>query len=199
MSALQELEHVLSQPPPPSTSSASPASPVPNNPIAIAHAALQHLRDSGDPNFLFLRSLVEITSDASMASHPSAIDPHKQELLFHCVTGFRHVLLHKWNSLSAGDIGKEFNGVCRDYLLELGMSQSIKVSKAVAMACLNASASFWKRSWNNTKNDAETAPDATLMGTLHTLITMMFTSSPSLLQHRVLDENMLLSHNSISC
>ena len=194
MSATDELQRFLSQP-------QNLSSPLPkNNPIAVAHAALQHLRDTGDPSFLFLRSIVEITSDINCNS----IDLHKQELLFHCITGFRHVLLHRWSTIfvmvtPAGELGKEFCGICRDYLLELGMNRSKFISKPVAMACLSASASFWKRSWDMSLSSPDqnrgltASQNSTLETTLHSLINMIQTSSPSISNHRVSDINMLFS------
>lgn len=204
MSAIAELQHFLSQIPPPSSSSSKATTPPsPTNPIAIAHAALQHLRDSGDPTFLFLRTLIEISSDANHSSTHSTMDPHRQELLFHCVTGFRHVLLHKWSTLHhIGPMGREFCGYCRDYLMELGLRRSSNVSKAVGMACVNASASFWKRAWDpsvdttNSPNAASSssAEDAALANTLTSLVTMMNTSAPSLLQNRLGDKVALFTH-----
>ena len=58
--------------------------------------ALQQLRDSGDPSFLFLRTILELT--ASGSPNPTISSPlpaDDEQLLFHCVGGLRHVLLHR--------------------------------------------------------------------------------------------------------
>lgn len=108
-----------------------------NNPHAIAHASLQALRDSGDLRFLFLRTILELSSTAF---------PHQEELLFHCITGCRHVILTKWNTFS-----ELFRKGVRDYFMALGNnSNNLNISRTIRLAFYNASASFWKRQWNET-------------------------------------------------
>lgn len=107
------------------------------NTAAVAHAQLQTLRDSGDTSFLFLRTVLENTQ------HPQTT-PQTEELLFHCITGFRHVLLTKWNTFSTA-----FRGAVRDYFLRLGGVTNF--SRTIRMASYNASATFWKRQWQDEK------------------------------------------------
>jgi hypothetical protein len=76
--AVAELQAYLQTPPP----SADLA-----NPVAIAHAALERLRESGDESFLFLRTILQIGS---------TLQHDLEELLFHCLTGCRQVVLWKW-------------------------------------------------------------------------------------------------------
>mmetsp|Transcript_23932 Transcript_23932/g.27313 ORF Transcript_23932/g.27313 Transcript_23932/m.27313 type:complete len:323 (-) Transcript_23932:869-1837(-) len=136
------------------------------------HTALQTLRDEGDSSFLFLRTIIELTS-LSTSSSSSTSDmnmnvQHKEELLFHSILGFRHVMLFRWTTFSF-----DFKSVCRDYLFALGLdirkqqqqsmqSQSMQsqqqpmLSKPLSNVCLAAAASFWKRSWNSNTNNANT-------------------------------------------
>lgn len=206
MSAILELQHFLTQPPPSSNITKTNN----NNPIQIAHAALQHLRDSGDTNFLFLRTIIELTSTSSN-NNSNISDSDKEELLFHCVTGFRHVLLHQWNLYVDGaeDVGIEFCSICRDYFLALGLNSCVSssspnsVSKTVGMASLNAAASFWKRSWaagckssikkrNINKQSALT--DHQCKEKIVSIINMMNNDSSFLLQHRTQSRIDVLSY-----
>jgi hypothetical protein len=109
----------------------------PQNKSAIAHAQLQVLRDSGDAQCLFLRSVFEISQ--------KEITLDKEELLFHCITGFRYVLLTKWNYF-----GNVFRVNVRNYFMALG--NTAQFSKIIRMACYNTSASFWKREWREDMN-----------------------------------------------
>jgi hypothetical protein len=129
-SATTELQHLLST---------SPEGFQGNfrNTAAVAHAQLQALRDSGDTGCLFLRTVLEITQ------HQQAT-PQSEELMFHCITGFRHVLLTKWNTFSP-----VFRGAVRDYFLRLGGVSHF--SRTTRMASYNASATFWKRQWQEEK------------------------------------------------
>lgn len=99
-----------------------------NATISHYHNELQKLRDEGDPSFLFLRTIIELTSPSSLLqshnhSHHDPLIPtssfytqQTQELLFHSILGFRHVTLYRWNRYSA-----EFRNVCRDYMLAFGL------------------------------------------------------------------------------
>jgi hypothetical protein len=123
--ARAQLEHYLRTPP----ASLNPQQH--NNPIAVAHAALETLRDSGDESFLFLRTILEIGAQ---------LDPSTEELVFHCVTGCRQVVLWKWQHHSS-----VFIRYLRDYLMVLGCS--LPHSRTVRLACFTASVAFWKRGW----------------------------------------------------
>ena len=159
-----ELKQLLSQPPP-------NYMPPPNgfgghhqqpNPITILHASLEHIRNTGDTQYLFVRSLLEVlcshgylasnnndnnneTTQASNNMTPLSAD--EEQLLFHCITGLRHVTLYKWD---------EYNGTYKEILRDLMLSIGLLVSgtttkllpRTVSMACLATSASFWKRGWS---------------------------------------------------
>lgn len=116
------------------------------------HKNLEDLRDSGDKTFLFLRTLVELTSyHYSIAP----INSQQNELLFHSILGFRHVVLYRWNQFHP-----DFRSTFRDFILCLGLGHESIVNplpKSVANACLSCSAAFWKRCWRNDhiSNDAQ--------------------------------------------
>jgi hypothetical protein len=103
-SATAELQQLLATPPANFVGNA-------HNSHAVAHASLEALRDSGDPSYLFLWSILEIFSQ--QFDHQLA----QQELLFHCITGARQVILFKWNRLSA-----KFKSGVRDFFLVAGVS-----------------------------------------------------------------------------
>eukprot|EP00977_Amphora_coffeiformis_P009278 scaffold2103_cov185-Amphora_coffeaeformis.AAC.23 len=124
--ARSELQRCLSTPPP------TLATAHHSNPIAVAHAALESLRDSGDEHFLFLRSIIETGANVSK---------HEEEMIFHCVTGCRQVFLWKWQHHS-----QLFIRYLRDYIMVLGCS--LACSRTVRLACFTAAAAFWKRGWN---------------------------------------------------
>ena len=150
---MDELRLVLSTPP---QDLAGPG----RNAVAIAHASLEALRDKGDPRFLFLRSIIEICGLAlQQQSQPQAqqLLSEQTELLFHCITGFRHVLLVRWEAFH-----DQFRRLVRDYLMALG-SCSYQVTtgpvfnRTIRLALFNASASFWKRKWNESTQYASTS------------------------------------------
>jgi hypothetical protein len=128
-SATNEIEQLLAVPPPNFCGQT-------NNPHAIAHAVLENLRESGDVHLLFLRVVLEQPSN-------------KEELLFHCITGVRHVFLTQWNSYSDG-----FTATIRDLFLQLGDSHAGR-SKTIQMACYTTSVAFWKRSWMTTEPQSQ--------------------------------------------
>jgi hypothetical protein len=128
-SATSELQQILSTPPENFQGNR-------NNPAAVAHAGLEALRDLGDPKYLFLRTILEIYQD-----------PQRQqiELLFHCITGCRQVLLIKWNYFSV-----PFRGAVSDFFLGTATNHP-HLDRSIRSACYTASACLWKRQW---KEDA---------------------------------------------
>ena len=133
--AITELKQVLSTPPPDWKQLNQQHA---HNPIAVAHASLQALRDSGDERYLFVRSTFELVA----AANRNRLAGQDEELLFHCVTGCRHVLLSKYSTTSS-----LLTNPVRDYFMALGHEPYL--SRTIRLACYNASASFWKRGWNN--------------------------------------------------
>lgn len=79
------------------------------------------------------------------------VTPDKEELFFHCITGFRHVLLTRWNTF-----GQIFRMHVRNYFMALGNASQF--SKFIRMACYNASASFWKREWREDMKGSASPP-----------------------------------------
>jgi len=134
-----ELRRLLSIPP------ASLAAHLRNNPIAVAHAVLQSLRDEGDPQFMFLRTVIELST--------STWDPNQEEMLFHCITGVRQVsLCTNWNSCS-----KTFLDSIRNFFMTIG--RGLHQSRTCRLACYTLSAAFWKRDWNEGASERKlTAP-----------------------------------------
>jgi hypothetical protein len=143
--AMDELRRVLATPQPGTAPNA--------NTNAIAHAALQALRDEGDSRFLFLRTVTEISSIVSQQpqSQPQRmLAQQHEELLFHCITGTRQILLTKWKSFCGA-----FRKLVRDYFMALGSCSNANdanaapiFSRTIRLALFNASTSFWKRQWN---------------------------------------------------
>lgn len=123
-SAASQIQQLLRVPPPNFEGN-------PNDAPAVARAALQALRDSCDEQFLFLRTILELRGDAG---------PH-EELLFHCITGLRQVLLHRWSAVS-----ETFRDTVRDFLLTAGHGSLPRTTK---LACYTTAASLWKRGWNS--------------------------------------------------
>lgn len=130
-SAASTIQRLLSVPPPNFAGNRSSAP-------AVAHAALQALRDSGDEQFLFLRTILELVGEAGA----------NEELLFHCITGLRQVLLHRWKALS-----EAFRETVRDFLFTTGHGSLPRTTK---LACYTTAAALWKRRWNS--HDTATAP-----------------------------------------
>ena len=124
--ARSELERILSTPPLQMDAAHR------HNPVAVAHAALESLRDAGDEHFLFLRTILETGTN---------VKPQDEELIFHCLTGCRQVVLWKWQHFSP-----LFLRYLRDYLLVLGCS--LASSRTLRLACFTAASAFWKRGWN---------------------------------------------------
>lgn len=129
MSASAELQQLLSTPPP------NLAPHLRGNPIAVAHARLEEIRDSGDPSFLFIRTIIE---------NGTTFGPDQQELIFHCITGLRQVTLFQWTKYS-----QPFLWGLRDYLMVLGHAIPFRT---VRLACYTNSVSIWKRLWSNTSS-----------------------------------------------
>jgi hypothetical protein len=163
-SAVAELEQLLSTPPA-NFGNSTPAGTGVTNAASIAHASLQALRDAGDPQFLFLRCILELYD-----SQQPQLDPRQQlqhqELLFHCITGCRHVILSRWKSF-----GVPFRQSVRDYFMVLGCTSrrdnpsggsknSSPFSRTICLAFFNCSASFWKRQWNESRSKAESVTNS---------------------------------------
>lgn len=111
------------------------------NPTSVAHAALEGIRNSGDERFLFLRTILELIDE-----------PYKnEELLFHCITGVRHVILHKWTTFSI-----RFRDGVRDFFMTIGYRPIIP--RTIRIACYSTSSSFWKRQWNEASEGTASDP-----------------------------------------
>ena len=141
--AMDELRQVLATPQPGAAANA--------NTNVIALAALQALRDEGDSRFLFLRTVLEISGMVAQESQSQSqrmLAQQHEELLFHCITGLRHVLLTKWKSFCGA-----FRKLVRDYFMALGSCSNANdasapiFSRTIRLALYNASTSFWKRQW----------------------------------------------------
>jgi len=150
-SVVEELRQILATPKPGAAASA--------NPNMIAHAALQALRDEGDCRFLFLRSILEISgiiAQQPQFQQQQMMAQQNEELLFHCITGMRHILLTKWKIFCGA-----FRKLVRDYFMALGNCSNMNdkndapiFSRTIRLALYNASTSFWKRQWNDESNNA---------------------------------------------
>ena len=115
---------------------------------AALFRALQQLRDSGDPSFLFLRTILELTGASTSAAGTTPYSGDDEQLLFHCVGGLRHVLLHKWSTYA-----DDFVGTARDFLLTAGLASDLP--RTVSNSCLGCAASLWKRGWLGDDDVAE--------------------------------------------
>mmetsp|Transcript_839 Transcript_839/g.1941 ORF Transcript_839/g.1941 Transcript_839/m.1941 type:complete len:1304 (-) Transcript_839:31-3942(-) len=158
-SATDELRALLSAPPPPTPPNDAAAT---TDPRQLAFLALQRLRDGGDPQFLFLRTLIELTAKSGVSSSDintstptsttttaTAMNASDEELCFHCVGGLRYVMLHKWLTYAA-----DFRDTTRDWLVTLGLCGDGRViPRTVANACLGCAASLWKRGWLSSSNN----------------------------------------------
>jgi hypothetical protein len=135
--AKAELQRLLSTP---TTSNNANAAAHPN-PATVAHAALERLRDSGDEHCLFLRTLLEI-----LLSFPQqALQSDEELLLFHCITGCRHVVLHGWRRYST-----VFISGLRDWMMLLGHFFGTLMRpnhRTLQLACYTTSVALWKRAW----------------------------------------------------
>ena len=150
MSARAELQQLLQTPPENFKGNT-------NNPAAIAHASLESVRDLGDPKYLFLRTVIEIVYQNPNTA-TTAQDAHDVELLFHCITGCRHVMLIKWNFHSL-----PFKIRMQNFFLCLTMAQNpaIATNRMIQSACYTASACLWKRRWKEdpaTQNQQQQHP-----------------------------------------
>jgi hypothetical protein len=132
-SAASELQHLLAVPP-------STLDVVHHgNPIAVAHAVLQAIRDAGDERFLFLRTVMEVHQHWRQ---------DQEELFFHCVTGCRQVVLAQWGHYSSA-----FLRGLRDYFMMLG--HHLTQTRSCRLACYTTAVSLWKRGWNDPPKTAE--------------------------------------------
>lgn len=132
-SAASELQSILAVPPDNFVGDR-------NNPGTVAHASLQTIRDTGDVRFLFLRTIIELQRELSK----------HEELVFHCLTGCRQVVLQKWTALSL-----QFRTALRDFLLSIGFR--VDTPRLIQLACFTTSASFWKRQWTDREEKTQPA------------------------------------------
>jgi len=150
---MEQLQQVLSTPPP----NWQPPLGAPPNSIAILHASLEHLRNTGDEHYLFLRATLELLTNHgflgevvdSASNNPVPLSGDEEQLLFHCVTGVRHVMLFRWEYFQPS-----FRSCVRDCLLAIGLgcynrsaTGDVALPRTFTLACLSSAASFWKRSW----------------------------------------------------
>ena len=179
ISATAELQLLLSTPP----NNPEWKHQTPNNPIAIAHASLQALRDSGDERFLFLRTIIELVNQRQQqqqqqplqsSSSSSSLSNDNEELLFHCITGCRQVVLYQWNALSP-----PFKRSVRDFFMILGHDQREAFSRPIRLASYNASASIWKRQWNEMETVATTSTITTNTSHLSSSVQQPVTLPPT--------------------
>jgi hypothetical protein len=141
-SATAELRHLLTIPP-----ASLPRELHPNR-MAVAHAVFEHIRDTGDEQFLFLRCLLENTSSSSTSS-----SFEEEELMFHCITGVRQVSIFRWSEYSTA-----FLRALRVYFMLLGHARFAS-SRTCRVSSYITSTALWKRGWdthgeveNNNKN-----------------------------------------------
>ena len=156
--AVIELEYLLANPPPHIRQTL--VGQAGNNPVAVAHAVLEGIREAGDDRCLFLRSILElivvhhdvhIPMDGTVTK---TIQSGKEELFFHCMTGWRQVVLWQWKSYSA-----VFRRAMRDFFMASGhaLGQSSLGSAALRtcrLACYTTCAAFWKRGWAEEEGDS---------------------------------------------
>jgi hypothetical protein len=206
--AVAELRHLLANPP------SSPGAGHFQNPHQAAHAALQHLRDAGDPTFLFLRCLLvliriparndrEVTATingvpvpTSPASSTASGNKDEIELMFHCATGVRDTLLERWDTLPKED----FLYIVRDYLMSLGLwGESASASpvsstlqgqerpllpRVVSTALLSAAAAFWKRCWLDIHHQTLPSSGGETSNTYHPNVIQMTNSLVQMIQSK---------------
>ena len=161
--ALAELQHYLQSPP----VEVLQGHHHHHNPVAVAHAALEHLRDTGDVHWLFLRVLLQ-----AAATDTNMVAAH-EELIFHCVTGCRQVVLWQW---------RQYPTVFRQTLRQFFMAwaASLRHVRTVRWACWTAAAAFWKRGWqeeeeNEAEHDSSHTNNAPITPTLQALLDQMRT------------------------
>ena len=130
------------------------------NPAAIAYSALQSIRDSGDPTFLFARTALELSASLSSGGASGIAAAEGEEILFHCATGWRRVLLRGWES----EYRPEFRTCVRDWALSVGLGLtkggSVPLPKTASKAFLGLAAGAWKRGWNDPPDGGKPASDS---------------------------------------
>ena len=144
--AKAELQHLLTTPPPNAPHI---------NPATMAHSALERLRDSGDEHYLFLRALLEMLAQQNYnntyfhdnsSHHKGSYNSDDELLMFHCVTGVRHVVLHGWRRFAM-----PFQQGLRDWMMLLGHffggSSGRSSNRTLQVACYTTSVALWKRAW----------------------------------------------------
>jgi hypothetical protein len=143
-SAKAELQHLLSTPVPSTTTNSHHATA--HNPAMIANAALERLRDSGDEQFLFLRTLLELLQQRQAQTALGNRNDDDMLLWFHCITGCRHVVLHGWRRFAPA-----FGGALRDWMMLLGhyvfSDNTVTNKRTLQMSCYTTSVALWKRAW----------------------------------------------------
>ncbi len=176
VSATAELENLLTLPPPgwtpPLAASSSSSQQQQQLGMFIAHAALQALRESGDEQFLFLRTMIETLQQQQQqqqqieqAMNHTTNSNHQnvvpEELLFHCITGCRHAMLIRWTTLSPC-----FRATLRNFFMMLGQDTNTLpsqqqqqqpprfTSRTLQLACYTTCACFWKRDWKGGNNSS---------------------------------------------
>lgn len=140
-----------------------------NDRIAVAHAALQALRDGGDEHCLFLRTIVELQH---------ALSPDTEEIFFHSVSGFRHVVLCQWKRRFSG----QFLARLRDYFMGLG--NAISTSRTCRLACYTTTASLWKREWNEAATNSAPFDCPDVSQTERELLASMAPTNPVVLNSK---------------
>ncbi|GAX19803.1 hypothetical protein FisN_11Lh336 [Fistulifera solaris] len=100
----------------------------------LPHVAFERLREQGDPQWLLLRTLLESSSFSTSTTNNS------QELLFHCITGCRQLLLQTWSEHSSVLLQ-----TVRQFFLSYGCfhTPDALLRKAALTTCV----AFWKRDW----------------------------------------------------
>lgn len=101
---------------------------------AASFVELEKLRDTGDPTFLFLRSILELVYYKQQND--------QEILLFHCIMGVRDTFLQKWELFPMN-----FACLVRDFFFTCGLwGFSTSSTLVIPRAFLTVSAAFWKRS-----------------------------------------------------
>ena len=150
-------------------------------------AALERLRDSGDEECLFFCAFLEYVSSGKNAAD--------EELMFHCVTGIRTVLLQTWTRVYS----PEFLVICRDFFFHLTISTSsiLDLPRSIFVACQGIAASLWKRGWLETSSPdyAQQQQPPQLHHTIHiALVNQMKNMLPALASTVIESPQQLMKH-----
>ncbi len=150
-------------------------------------AALERLRDSGDEECLFFCAFLEYVSPGKNAAD--------EELMFHCVTGIRTVLLQTWTRVYS----PEFLVICRDFFFHLTITTSsiLDLPRSIFVACQGIAASLWKRGWLETSSPdyAQQQQPPQLHHTIHiALVNQMKNMLPALASTVIESPQQLMKH-----